>query len=79
MPTDPTPAAHRSGIKKGDWVTVKPEHDIPPMFRPHGPTRGRVESVEDGFVEVWVPIDGADVDEHSQSVPYPPEALEVER
>jgi hypothetical protein len=58
-------------FKRGDWVEVKPEHDIPVMFRPDGkPTRGRVEMIGDDFVEVWVPVDGADVDEHSQSVPY---------
>jgi hypothetical protein len=66
-------------IKPGDWVTVKPEHDIPPMLRNNEPTRGRVHEVwDDGTVEVWVPIGGADVDEHSQSVPYPPEALALE-
>lgn len=64
-------------LTAGDWVTVKPEHDIPPMFRPDGlPTKGRIHRIDDGLAEVWVPIDGADVDEHSQSVPYPVDALE---
>jgi hypothetical protein len=67
-------------IRRHDWVTVKPEHDIPPIFRPDGkPTRGRVERVKDGVAEVWVPIGDADVDEHSQGVPYPLEALEPEQ
>lgn len=58
-------------IDPGDWVEVLPEHDIPPMFRPDGkPTTGRVESIRDGVALVYVPIDGADVDEHSQAVPY---------
>jgi hypothetical protein len=64
----------RQCISPGDWVQVRPEHDIPAMFRPDGPTRGRVASVEGGFAEVWV--GGADVDEHSQAVPYAVEALE---
>jgi hypothetical protein len=59
-------------FKPGDWVEVKPEHDIPPMFRPDGkPTSGRIDSIaEDGSIWVWVPIGGADVDEHSQAMPY---------
>jgi hypothetical protein len=33
-------------IERGQWVSVLPEHDIPPMFRPGGmPTTGRVESI----------------------------------
>lgn len=67
-------------FKSGDWVTVKPEHDIPPMFRPDGkPTRGRIHEIFNGdTAEVWVPIDGADVDDHSQAVPYPLDALVAE-
>lgn len=64
-------------IAAGDWVTVKEEHDIPAIFRDNKPTKGRVhEVVRDDFVEIWVPIGDADVDEHSQAVPYPLEALE---
>lgn len=60
----------------GDWVRVRPAHDIPPMFRPDGkPTEGRVAVITDSYVEIWIPIGGADVDEHSQAVPYSPEAL----
>lgn len=65
----------------GDWVQVRPEHDIAPIFRPVGkPTTGRVSEVLDtaDLVMVCVPI-GDTVDpltEHSQAVPYPPEALE---
>lgn len=58
-------------FEPGDWVTVKPQHDVPAICRPDGkPTRGRIEAVEPDHVEVWVPIDGADVDEHSQCVFY---------
>lgn len=65
-------------FKSGDWVTVKPEHDIPAICRPDGkPTRGRVHVEQDGHVEVWVPIGGADVDEHSQSCLYEPHMLVV--
>lgn len=63
-------------MKAGDWVQVKETHDIPTMFRPNGPTRGRIHEVVDGVAEIWVPIGEADVDEHSQSVPYPLDALE---
>jgi hypothetical protein len=57
-------------------VAVKPEHDIPPLFRPDGePTRGRIDTIDGDEAMVWVPIDGADVDEHSQAVPYPLGAL----
>jgi hypothetical protein len=65
-------------FESGDWVKVKPEHDIPPMFRPDGkPTTGRVDSVnDDGGLEVWVPIGGASVDEHSQAVFYDPDQVE---
>jgi hypothetical protein len=64
-------------IKVGDWVRVKPEHDIAPVFRGGQPTEGRVAVIEDGLVEIWIPIGGADVDEHSQAVPYSPAALEL--
>lgn len=64
-------------VSVGDWVQVKSEHDIPPMFRPDGkPTTGRVARIDDTTVEVWVPIGGADVDEHSQAVPYEMHMLE---
>jgi hypothetical protein len=76
MPKYVTGALAGADITKGDWVSVVEEHDIPVLFRPDGkPTTGRVERVENGLVEVWVPIGGADVDEHSQAVFYPPEAL----
>lgn len=66
-------------FEPGDWVTVKPEHDIPVICRPDGkPTRGRVEMVGSDYVEVWVPIGDADVDEHSQAVPYSPHMLAPE-
>lgn len=68
----------RGKLSIGDWVCVKAEHDIPAMFRDDKPTRGRVESIDGDTVEVWVPIGGADVDEHSQAVFYAPDALEVE-
>lgn len=64
-------------MKSGDWVKVKPEHDIPPIFRPDGkPTSGRVQSIEGDNVTVWVPIGDADVDAHSQSVFYTVDMLE---
>jgi hypothetical protein len=63
-------------IERGQWVSVLPEHDIPPMFRPGGmPTTGRVESISGDTAMVCVPIGGANVDEHSQAVPYPVAAL----
>lgn len=69
-----------TALKPGDWVTVKPEHDIPPMFRQDGkPTTGRIDTIEDGMAMVWVPIGGADVDEHSQAVPYPVDALDAKQ
>ena len=65
-------------IKPGDWVKVKPEADIPPIFRGNRPTVGRVDCVTDeGALEVWVPIDGADVDEHSQATFYREHELEL--
>lgn len=65
-----------SAIKAGDWVEVKPAFDIPAICRPDGlPTRGRVHEVAADHVEVWVPIGGADVDEHSQCAFYEPHAL----
>ena len=57
-------------FKPGDWVQVREDCDIPAPFRQNKPTRGRVESVSDEAVVIHVPIGGADVDEHSQSVPY---------
>jgi hypothetical protein len=67
-----------SDIKPGDWVQVKPEADIPPMFRGGKPTVGRVECLADeGAFEVWVPIDGADVDEHSQATFYREHEIEI--
>jgi hypothetical protein len=58
-------------FKPGDWVELKPEADVPAICRPDGkPTRGRVEEVCGRRVEVWIPIGGADVDEHSQCVFY---------
>lgn len=66
-------------MNPGDWVTVRPEDDLPPMFRPDGkPTRGRIHEIDGDTAILWVPIGGADVDEHSQSVPYPLAALRVE-
>lgn len=66
-------------VSPGDWVTLKAEHDIPPMFRKDGvPTRGRVEEIDDGTVWVNVPIGDADVDEHSQAVPYLLDQLDSE-
>lgn len=66
-------------MKLGDWVTVNSESDIPPIFRPDGkPTRGRVESIDGALVTIAVPIDGADVDVHSQAVPYEIGELQVE-
>jgi hypothetical protein len=67
-------------FEPGDWVTVKPQDDIPIMFRPDGkPTRGRVERIGADHVEVWVPIGDADVDEHSQAVFYHASMLVPER
>lgn len=66
-------------MKPGEWVTVKPKHDIPPIFRDNKPTRGRIHRIsDDGPVEIWVPINGADVDENSQSVLYEASSLVVE-
>lgn len=62
-------------LEPGDWVKVKPEHDIPPVFRNGKPTCGRVEEVRPDVVMVSVSIGGAAVDEHSQAVPYAPSAL----
>jgi hypothetical protein len=63
----------------GDWVQVKPEHDVPPIMRPNGePTRGRVAELAGDVLMVYVPI-GDTVDpltEHSQCVPYEPHQLE---
>ena len=56
-------------INQGCWVEVRPEADIPAMFR-SGPTRGRVQSIDGDTAEVWVPVGDADVDDHSQAVPY---------
>ena len=64
-----------STFQIGDWVTVKPEHDIPHAFRFGKPTRGRIERIDNDTALVWVPIGDGDVDEHSQSVPYPLVAL----
>lgn len=61
-------------MKPGEWVTVKPKHDIPPIFRDNKPTRGRIHRIsDDGPVEIWVPIGGADV-----SVLYEASSLVVE-
>jgi hypothetical protein len=56
----------------GDRVAVRPEHDIPELFRPGGQaTQGVVHQVyEDGSVFVHVPIGDEDPDVHSQGVPY---------
>lgn len=65
-------------FKAGDWVRVKDEHDIPAILRPDGqPTKGLVAAVWGEGIEIWVPIDGADVDEHSQAVVYEPHMLEA--
>jgi hypothetical protein len=68
----------RHDMNVGDWVIVKDAHDIPAIFRAGKPTRGRVEEfIEDGTMAIiHVPIGDADVDEHSQAVPYPLDALE---
>ena len=67
------------GFKIGDAVRVKPEHDIPPIFRPDGqPTRGEVREIYGDQYTVWVPIDGAPIDEHSQAVPYTAEQIELD-
>lgn len=63
-------------MKVGDWVEVKDSYDIPGIFRGYKPTRGRIEELDGDTVMIAVPIGGADVDEHSQAVPYPREALE---
>ena len=63
-------------VDVGDRVRVKPEHDIPPMVRQGRPTEGVVESIWEGRALVNVPIGDDDPEEHSQSVPYPLEALE---
>lgn len=60
----------------GDWVTVKAQFDIPAGFRGGKPTRGRVDTIEGDTVTIWVSIGGADVDEHSQAVPYSSHELE---
>lgn len=70
-----TDTPHTAVSAPGSWVEVLPEHDIPAIFRDNKPTRGRVQTIKDGVAEVWVPIGDADVDEHSQSVPYPLDAL----
>ncbi len=62
-------------FKPGDWVQVKPSHDLSPLLRDGKPTRGRVHDVRPDHIEVWIPIGGADVDEHSQAVFYPPGAV----
>jgi hypothetical protein len=64
-------------LKVGDWAEVLDEHDIPAICRPNGePTRGRVDQIDGDTAILWVPIGGADVDEHSQAVPYPLEHLQ---
>lgn len=64
-------------MKPGDWVVVKDEFDIPAMFRQGKPTRGRIEEIDGrGVAIIAVPIGDADVDEHSQAVPYDIAALE---
>lgn len=79
--TERAKTEERAELKKGDWVEVLPEHDVPELLRPGGkPTTGRVNLIDawgTGKVEVWIPIGGADVDEHSQGVNYPPEALRL--
>ncbi len=63
-------------FKIGDQVAVKPEHDIPAILRPGGkPTTGEVREIRDEAIIVWVPIGDADINEHSQAVPYAPEHL----
>ncbi len=63
-------------FQPGQWVEVLAAYDVPAICRPDGkPTRGRVYVEQDGHVEVWVPIGGADVDEHSQSCLYEPHQL----
>lgn len=74
----------QTDLKPGDWIKVREEYDIPAILRNGRPTTGRVEDVFDDptpeagppYVGVLVPVDGADVDEHSQYVPYPLDALE---
>lgn len=61
-------------IRIGEWAEVRPENDIPAMFR-NGPTRGLVHEIDGAYATLWVPIGDADVDEHSQAVPYPLTAL----
>jgi vacuolar-type H+-ATPase subunit B/Vma2 len=62
----------------GDRVQVRPEHDIPEMFRPDGrPTAGEVREIEGNVFMVWVSIGGAGIDEHSQAVPYTADQLEL--
>jgi hypothetical protein len=59
-------------------VQVRPEHDIPAILRPDGkPTTGEIREVYDDTFIVWVPIGDADIDEHSQAVPYEAHQLEV--
>lgn len=63
-------------MKPGDWVEVLPTYDIPVLFRPDGkPTTGRIHRIDDGVAEIWIPLSGADVDEHSQAASYPLHAL----
>lgn len=71
--------AGASDIGVGEWVTVKPEHDTPPVFRNYAPTRGQVKRIVDGIAEVWVPIGMASVDEHSQAVPYELDQLDCDQ
>lgn len=63
-------------MKPGDWVTVRPEHDIPAIFRAGGrPTRGRVDEVDGETVTICVPIGDEDINVHSQAVFYSPDQL----
>lgn len=74
----------QTDFSPGDWVQVKVEYDIPALLRNNQPTKGRIEDVFDdpmpsageAYVGLLVPISDADVDEHSQYVPYPMDALE---
>lgn len=65
-------------FKVGDKVQVKPAFDIPEILRPDGkPTTGEVREIYGGSYIVYVPIGGADIDVHSQAVPYSDEMLEL--
>jgi hypothetical protein len=60
-----------STFKVGDRLQVRPEFDIPEIFRPDGkPTAGTVDQITGKTLFLRVPIGDEDPEVHSQAVPY---------